>query len=102
MPPTAAKRRIVALVYFLLFLGPGIALPYLPRYLQHLGMSDWQIGVAIGLQPILRWASALVFAHAADRWRIRHHLLLACTGWGHSSSCPSWSCGSQDQAHFHL
>lgn len=74
-PPS--KRRIVTVVYFLLFLGPGVALPYLPRYLEHLGMSDWQIGVAIGLQPILRWSSALAFAHAADRWRNRHRLLLA-------------------------
>ena len=80
--PAAAKRRVVAIVYFLLFLGPGIALPYLPRYLEHLGMSDWQIGVAIGLQPILRWSSALAFAHAADRWRIRHRLLLAYTAVG--------------------
>jgi PPP family 3-phenylpropionic acid transporter len=77
-----STRRVVAGVYFLLFLGPGIGLPYLPRYLEHLGMSDWQIGVAIGLQPILRWTSALVFAHAADRWRNRHRLLLtyAVTG----------------------
>jgi PPP family 3-phenylpropionic acid transporter len=73
----AAKRRVVAVVYFLLFLGPGIALPYLPRYLEHVGLSGWEIGIAIGLQPILRWGSALAFAQIADRWRIRHALLLS-------------------------
>ena len=57
--------------------GAGIALPYLPRYFEHLGMSDWEIGVLIGLQPILRWGSALLFAHAADRLRMRHRLLVA-------------------------
>lgn len=77
LPPF--KRRVVAGVYFLLFLGPGIGLPYLPLYLEHLGMSDPEIGVLIGLQPILRWASALAFAHLADHWRIRHRLLVACT-----------------------
>jgi PPP family 3-phenylpropionic acid transporter len=78
-PATAtapAKRHVVALVYFLLFLGPGIALPYLPLYLEHLGMSDREIGVLIGLQPMLRWGSALAFAQLADHWRIRHRLLV--------------------------
>jgi PPP family 3-phenylpropionic acid transporter len=78
-PLPLSKRRVMAGAYFLLFLGPGIALPYLPRYLEHLGMSDPQIGVLIGLQPILRWTSALAFAHVADRWRIRHRLLVATT-----------------------
>jgi PPP family 3-phenylpropionic acid transporter len=54
-----------------------VALPYFPRYLEHLGMSDWQIGLALGSQPLIRWGSALLFAHQADRWRIRHPLLLA-------------------------
>jgi PPP family 3-phenylpropionic acid transporter len=63
-------------VYFLLFLGPGVALPYFPRYLEHLGMSDWQIGLMLGSQPLVRWVSALAFAHAADRFRVRHELLL--------------------------
>jgi PPP family 3-phenylpropionic acid transporter len=67
----------VSVAYFLLFLGPGVALPYFPRYLEHLGMSDWQIGLALGPQPLIRWTSALVFAQLADRWRIRHALLLA-------------------------
>jgi len=82
MAAAAAKRRIVAVVYFLLFLGPGIALPYLPRYLEHVGFSGWEIGIAIGVQPILRWGSALVFAQIADRWRIRHPLLLVYAGLG--------------------
>jgi PPP family 3-phenylpropionic acid transporter len=73
---SSAKRRVVALVYWLLFLGPGIALPYLPRWLEHVGWSPWQIGIAIGVQPIVRWGSALLFAQLADRFRIRHPLLV--------------------------
>jgi PPP family 3-phenylpropionic acid transporter len=78
----SSQRRAVAVAYFLLFLGPGIALPYLPRYLEHLGMSDREIGVLIGVQPILRWTSALAFAQLADHWRIRHRLLLVYTAAG--------------------
>jgi PPP family 3-phenylpropionic acid transporter len=33
--------------------------------------------VVLGLQPLLRWGSALLFGWAADRWRIRHRLLIA-------------------------
>jgi PPP family 3-phenylpropionic acid transporter len=77
-----SKRRVVAAAYFLLFFGPGIALPYIPRYFEHLGLSDAEIGVLVGLQPLLRWTSALAFAHVADHWRIRQPLLLAYTTLG--------------------
>jgi hypothetical protein len=77
-----SKRRVVAAAYFLLFFGPGTALLYIPRYLEHLGMSDAEIGVLVGLQPLLRWTSALAFAHVADHWRIRQPLLLAYTTLG--------------------
>jgi PPP family 3-phenylpropionic acid transporter len=36
-----------------------------------------EIGVVLGVQPLLRWGSAMLFGWAADRWRIRHRLLVA-------------------------
>jgi PPP family 3-phenylpropionic acid transporter len=74
-------RRVVVLSYFLVFLGAGVYLPYFPLYLAHLGFGGWQIGVIVGMQPALRWTSALGWAWAADRWRMRRRLLvLAAVG----------------------
>ncbi len=51
-------------------------LPYFPLYLAHLGFPGWQIGVVMGMQPALRWASAIGWAFVADRWRVRHQVLV--------------------------
>jgi PPP family 3-phenylpropionic acid transporter len=72
-----SKRRTVVLAYTLTFVGAGIYLPYFPLYLGHLGFSGMEIGMVLGLQPLLRWGSAMLFGWAADRWRIRHRLLVA-------------------------
>jgi PPP family 3-phenylpropionic acid transporter len=69
-------QRTVMVAYFLLFLGGGVWMPYFPLYLSHLGFSGVEIGVIFGLQPALRWASALAWAYAADRWRVRYRLLV--------------------------
>ncbi len=71
------ERRVVAVAYFLLFWGPGVWMPYFPLYLSHLGYRGWEIGVLIGIQPALRWGSAILWAYAADRWRVRHRLLVS-------------------------
>ncbi len=70
------QQRIVTLAYFLLFWGGGVWMPYFPLYLAHLGYSGWEIGVIFGMQPALRWGSAVLWAYAADRWRMRHPLLV--------------------------
>jgi len=72
----ASSRRSVAVAYLLAFLGLGVFMPYFPLYLAHLGYVGWQIGAIVGMQPLLRWTSALGWAHAADRWRIRRRLLV--------------------------
>jgi len=72
----ASSRRSVAVAYFLAFLGLGVFMPYFPLYLDHLGYAGWQIGAIVGMQPLLRWTSALGAAHAADRWRVRRRLLV--------------------------
>lgn len=71
------RQRTVMVAYFLLFLGGGVWMPYFPLYLSHLGYSGWKIGVIFGMQPALRWLSALAWAYAADRWRVRHRLLVS-------------------------
>jgi len=68
--------------YWLLFWGGGVWMPYFPFYLSHLGFAGWQVGVVFGMQPALRWFSAIGWAYAADRWRIRHRLLVTAAAGG--------------------
>ena len=72
----AASRRAVACAYFLLFLGAGVWVPYAPLYLQALGLDGRQMGLLIGLQPALRWASGLAWSWLADASGTRARLLV--------------------------
>jgi PPP family 3-phenylpropionic acid transporter len=72
----------VRLAYFVVFLGAGVALPYLPLYLASLGLDGWQIGFLGALTPALRWASAILLGWVADRRRNRHRLLVATAALG--------------------
>lgn len=71
-----SERRTVLLAYFAVFLGAGIWLPYVPRWLAWLGLDGLQIGLLGAQQPLLRWLSAITLAATADRWRVRHRLLV--------------------------
>ena len=68
------SARLVGVAYFFLFFGVGGWGPYFPLWMSSIGCSGWQIGLAGGLQPIVRWASATGYAYVADRWRIRYQL----------------------------
>lgn len=81
-------RRGVAVAYFLVYLGGGVALPYFPLYLTHLGYRGWEIGAVTGLQPALRWVAAIAWAYAADRWRMRHALLVLTAAGGAACFVP--------------
>ena len=70
----ALSLRLVGAAYFFLFFGVGVWVPYFPLWMSSIGCSGWQIGLAGGLQPIIRWVSATGYAYAADRWRIRYRL----------------------------
>jgi PPP family 3-phenylpropionic acid transporter len=59
-----------------------VYLPYFSLYLSHLGYAGWQIGAVTGMQPALRWVAAIAWAYAADRWRVRHRLLVATAFFG--------------------
>lgn len=75
-PRIPSERRTVLLAYFAVFLGVGVWLPYMPLWLDGLGLDGMQIGVLGAQQPLLRWVSAIAIAAAADRWRVRHRLLV--------------------------
>jgi PPP family 3-phenylpropionic acid transporter len=69
-------RHTVIAAYFCVFWILGVWMPYFPLYLLHLGYDGRQIGMVAALQPGLRWSSAILWAYGADRWRIRHRLLV--------------------------
>ncbi len=70
------KLRAVGAAYFATYLGAGVFLPYFPLWLDSLGYAGWQIGVVTGLNPVLRWTSAITTAYVADRWRCRWAILV--------------------------
>jgi PPP family 3-phenylpropionic acid transporter len=72
-----SDRSAVIAAYFSVFFGAGVWVPYFPLYLLHLGYSGAEIGIVLGLQPALRWCGALGWAYVADRWRIRHRILVS-------------------------
>ena len=78
----APSVAVVRLAYFVIFLGAGVWLPYMPLYLWSLGLDGAQIGVLGALTPALRWASAILLGWVADRHRIRHRLLFATAALG--------------------
>ncbi len=91
-----AEHRNVIAAYFAVFLGVGVWVPYMPLWLASLGFDGWQVGVAGGMQPALRWVAAICVAAAADRWRRRHALLIGCALLGGLSFVPLLSTTSFD------
>lgn len=93
-PPTeedrsAADRRdsAAALMTFAAFLGLGFALPFLPLYVQELGVADsrdaaqWG-GILIGVGPLLAGFLAPFWGGLADRHGYKRVALLALTALG--------------------
>lgn len=69
----------VSTAFFLLFIGMGVWVPYVPLYLATRGLTGAQIGLVLGLAPAARWSAAIPWAYAADHLRIRHALFVAAT-----------------------
>ncbi|WP_051928860.1 MFS transporter [Thermopetrobacter sp. TC1] len=66
MNAQSLKWRMAA-VYGALFLGIGVALPYLPVWLKAKGLSAQDIGLALALQSVMRVLVAPAVSHLADR-----------------------------------
>ncbi len=82
MESNRRPRLAVIVAYAVILFGPGVWAPYFPRFLSDLGLSGWEIGLLIGCQPALRWVGALAWASVADRWRIRHPVMMVATAAG--------------------
>lgn len=84
---TATNANVAALMTFAAFLGLGFALPFLPLFVQELGVSDpadaaqWA-GVLIGVGPLLAGLLAPFWGGLADRHGYKRVALLALSALG--------------------
>lgn len=84
---TATNANVAALMTFAAFLGLGFALPFLPLYVQELGVHDprdaaqWA-GVLIGVGPLLAGLLAPFWGGLADRHGYKRVALLALSALG--------------------
>jgi MFS transporter, PPP family, 3-phenylpropionic acid transporter len=68
MPPHQAAGRLPLIGFYALYFGTvGIALPFLPAYLESLSLSVTQIGLLLSLSPLLALVSPHLWGHLADR-----------------------------------
>lgn len=83
----ARNANVAAIMTFAAFLGLGFALPFLPLFVQELGVSDpvdaaqWA-GVLIGVGPLLAGLLAPFWGGLADRHGYKRIALLALTAIG--------------------
>ena len=62
--------------YFFFLSGFGSIFPYLPVYFRQIGLPASQVGLLLGLRPIVQLASAPFWAIMADRYRKRKSVLV--------------------------
>lgn len=62
--------------YFFFLSGFGSIFPYLPVYFRQIGLPASQVGLLLGLRPIVQLASAPFWAIMADRYRKRKSVLI--------------------------
>lgn len=65
----------IKLQYVLLYAIVGAWMPYLPVYLDELGLGDWQIGWIIGVYGLAVLIMPAVIAAVADRWMSNRTLM---------------------------
>ncbi len=69
------------LFYGLLFASIGAFYVYLALYLRTVGLSGWQIGIILGMMPLVRCLSQPVWGLLSDIYRLRRSALaFACFG----------------------
>ena len=62
--------------YFFFLSGFGSIFPYLPVYFRQIGLPASQVGLLLGLRPIVQFASAPFWAIMADKYRKRKSVLV--------------------------
>ncbi|GAB4433142.1 MAG: MFS transporter [Anaerolineae bacterium] len=84
------QTRYPKLFYFFIFVALAGILPYLTLYYEELGLSGRQIGILVGLPPLVGLFSAPLFGAIADATG-RHKQLLVLIVAGMAASVLAWS-----------
>jgi PPP family 3-phenylpropionic acid transporter len=62
-----ARRYVLPKAYYFLVFAAGASLvPFIALYYQHIGMTGSQIGLLTGMQPLIAWLGASLWAALAD------------------------------------
>ncbi|HKZ69927.1 MAG TPA: MFS transporter [Anaerolineales bacterium] len=82
MPPVRHYHAwLMAAYYFFFYAAIGVLLPYLPLYYEHIGLRGEQIGLLLGLGPVVLLISGPLWGSLGDRFNLHRWLLpLATTG----------------------
>jgi PPP family 3-phenylpropionic acid transporter len=79
--PDRRLAWLMAACYFLFYGAVGCLLPYQPLYYQSLGLNGEQIGLLMGLGPVVLLGASPLWGAAADRLNLHRWLLpMACAG----------------------
>ncbi len=68
----SAPEMRVGFFYFVLMIGPGLAGPYLPIWMNHIGLSNPQIGLTLSLPQYVMIVIGILVGRLADKaadWR---------------------------------
>ncbi len=79
------QMRYSKLFYFFIFAALASLLPFLALYYEQIGLSGGQIGLLVGIPPLVSLVSATLFGAIADATR-QHKLLLLTTVSGYTLS----------------
>ena len=70
------RTALLMSAYYFFFYGAiGCLLPYLPLYYQHIGLNGEQIGLLMGLGPIVLLVSGPLWGSIGDRFNLHRWLL---------------------------
>lgn len=74
---TPARRHawLIGAYYFFFYGAIGCLLPYIPLYYQHIGLTGEQIGLLMGLGPIVLLGSGPLWGAIGDRFNLHRWLL---------------------------
>lgn len=91
--PTPHKRAywIIFFVVFIDLLGFGIVFPFLPEYARQFHISEWQVGLAIGVYSLMQFFFAPVLGRWSDKVGRRPVLLISMLGTALSFIMLAWS-----------
>jgi MFS transporter, DHA1 family, tetracycline resistance protein len=88
------KKRVFWIIFFVVFIdlvGFGIVFPLLPLYARQFQMSEFQIGIVLGIYSLMQFIFAPILGRLSDRVGRRPVLLVSMLGTAVSFFMLAWS-----------